>query len=152
MTINNAYYATKAADPRCSLEDAIMAYAENHLYFAIAFTEAHCSVNSPYAYAEVSDQIEEMCEHGIPEGFDPDAEWFTRDWHGNLHSISDEEAEAWLLDNFRTEALPLILDGSVAVPAGIQEIIDRWNRARFKPRPREGSRYYRVQPRVGWRR
>ena len=159
MTDMNAY-RQMMADPSCTLEDVIMAYARDNIDVARQMTNQHATVSEPLAYEELKMYLSDLdpvailaIGHGSPQ-FDSAAEWFTIGDYDEIIPLSDEEADAWFLDNFHEAIVPMILAGSIPLPDDIQRIVSMWNHRGFStsnydlPPYRGGRNGSRVQPKA----
>lgn len=130
-------YRQMMADPSCTLEDVLMAYARDNIDVARQMTNQHATVSEPMDYQELMNYLSDLdpmailaLGHGSPQ-FDSEADWFTISWDDEIVPISDEEADQWFLDNFKEAVVPLIIAGSIPIPADIQRIVGLWNHCGF---------------------
>ncbi len=153
-------YRQMMSDPSCTLEDVLMAYARDNIDVARQMTNQHATVSEPMDYQELMNYLSDLdpmailaLGHGSPQ-FDSDADWFTISWDDEIVPISDEEADQWFLDNFKEAVVPLILAGSIPLPADIQRIVGLWNHRGFSvsdydlPPYRGGKSGSKAQPKA----
>lgn len=112
-------YRQIMADPSCTLEDALMAYARDNIDVARQMTNQHATVSEPMDYQELMNYLSDLdpiailaMGHGSPQ-FKSDAYWFTISWDDEIIPLTDEEADEWFLDNFKEAVVPLIIAGSI---------------------------------------
>lgn len=152
-------YRKMMADPTCTLEDVIMAYARENIDVARQMTNSNATVSEPMDYQELVNYLSDLdpiailaLGHNSPQ-FDSGAYWFTLSWDDEIVPITDEEADQWFLDNFHEAVVPLILEGSIPLPSDIQRIISLWNHRGFSPSnydlpPYTGRRKTKIPPRA----
>ena len=136
MAIDRAFYAAMAADPRCTLEDAIMHWASENVAEAEWFTEDNCSVPIPLERYDLDGYLEgmdplELFFMGARSAsmFDLDDEYFDVTDDGHIRSLPESETDPWFLENFQLAALPEILSGDLDPPEDVEEIMEIWELA-----------------------
>ncbi len=130
-------YRQMMADPSCTLEDAIMAYARDNIDVARQMTNANATVSEPLDYQELMNYLSDLdpitildMGHGSPQ-FKSDSYWFRISWDDEIIPLTDDEADEWFLDNFHEAVVPLILAGSIPLPDDLQRIVSLWNHRGF---------------------
>lgn len=136
MAIDRAFYAAMAADPSCTLEDAIMHWASENVEAAEWFTEDYCSVSIPMDECMLKDYLRatpplELFFMGVRSAsmFDLDGEYFDVIDDAYVRSLPDSETDQMFLENFELAALPDILDGDLEPPDEVAEIMEIWELA-----------------------
>lgn len=153
-------YRQIMADPSCTLEDVLMAYARDNIDVARQMTNQHATVSEPMDYQELMNYLSDLdpiailaMGHGSPQ-FKSDAYWFTISWDDEIIPLTDEEADEWFLDNFKGAIVPLIIAGSIPLPDDLQRIVSLWNHRGFStsdydlPPYRGGKSRSKAQPKT----
>lgn len=136
MAIDRAFYAAMAADPSCTLEDAIMHWASENVEAAEWFTEDNCSVPIPLDECALKDYLRttpplEIFFMGVRSAsmFDLNGEYFDVTDDDYVRSLPESETDPWFLENFELAALPEILAGDLEPPDEVAEIMEMWEDA-----------------------